>query len=411
MIKTISNTAFSLGIIAVLNFILITLVYRTLGSAGSEQMILIVLGISFVVLMNNMIGGAALVYLTPRKSVYSLLSISYLWAIASVIVVGSILYILELVPMEFFYYVMLISVLECVFSIHNQVLIGKKKIVNHNLLKILQKVIQLTCFIVLGITIQNFVVAIVISYLFVLILSVYFVKYHVNFKEKDSLKELFTTSIKYGFDIQSSNVVQLLNYRLLYYFIEKTMGTALGLYGLAVQLSESLWIPSKALAIIQYSELSNEIIEEKRKQLSLSFVKASFVITSVLLAILLLIPNSLFLFVFKKDVEGINEIILALSLGVLSIAVNQIFAHYLSGKGIYKYNVRASIIGFIVVVSLGWFAITNYGLIGAGIVTSLSYFLSSFYLAVIFVRESKSKLSDFFIRKEDVTRVVGIFKK
>jgi O-antigen/teichoic acid export membrane protein len=307
--------------------------------------------------------------------------------------------------------VMLISVLECVFSIHNQVLIGKKKIVNHNLLKILQKVIQLTCFIVLGITIQNFVVAIVISYLFVLILSVYFVKYHVNFKEKDSLKELFTTSIKYGFDIQSSNVVQLLNYRLLYYFIEKTMGTALGLYGLAVQLSESLWIPSKALAIIQYSELSNEIIEEKRKQLSLSFVKASFVITSVLLAILLLIPNSLFLFVFKKDVEGINEIILALSLGVLSIAVNQIFAHYLSGKGIYKYNVRASIIGFIVVVSLGWFAITNYGLIGAGIVTSLSYFLSSFYLAVIFVRESKSKLSDFFIRKEDVTRVVGIFKK
>ena len=411
MIKTITNTTFTLGIIAILNFIIITLIYRTLGQSGAETMILIVLGISFIIMINNIIGGAALVYLTPRKSVFSLLSLSYLWSILSVCSVGLALFLLELVPVKFFYLTLLIGFFECIYSINNQILLGKKEIKKHNVLKISQKLLQLLIFLYLGITIQNFAQALLISYLIILILSFYYVKPHIISKTKDKLKDLFTISFKYGFDIQSSNLVQLLNYRLLYYIIERTMGSALGLYGLAVQLTESLWIPSKALSIIQYSELSNEESEKKQKKLSLSFLKFSMVITFVLLVILLLIPNSVFLFIFKKDIEGINFIILSLSIGVLSIAANQIFAHYFSGKGIYKYNLRASIVGFVIVASLGWIFIKNYGLIGAGIITSFSYFASSLYLGLVFMKDTKFIASDFIITKSDINIVAKILRE
>ena len=401
MIKKATNTTFTLGIISVINFVLILLISNNLGKGGVSEMGLIVLGISFIVMLNNLIGGASLVYLVPRKSVSTLLLISYIWSVVSVIFMGTILYVFELVPMDFFEFVVIIGFLESLFSINNQILLGKQKIGSHNFLKIAQKIIQVIVFLFLGISIQNFVISIIVSQFFTLFISLVLINNFVKFSEIKDIKSSFLVSFKYGFEIQSSNIVQLLNYRFLYFIIEKNMGSILGIYIVAVQLAESLWIPSKAFAIIQYSEISNEEKESKRKEISLRFLKISFVVTLILFGILLLVPNSLFLFLFGKDITGINPIILSLGIGIISIALNQIFAHYLSGKGIYKYNIRASVLGFIIILGLGWLFIDNYGLIGAGLVTSISYLVSTLYLGYIFIKESETNLKELVITKED----------
>ncbi|MEN8957215.1 MAG: hypothetical protein ABF258_04255, partial [Flavobacteriales bacterium] len=306
MLRTITNTTFALAAISVLNFLLITLVLRTLGREGTADMGLIVLGISFILMISNIIGGTSLVYFTSRESNFALLFISYLWAGFSAVLMGTILYVFELVPMEFIWFIIVIGFLECVFSIHNQLFIGKEDMKNHNFLKLVQKVIQVGFFILLEITISNFVWSLLISYMIIILFS-FFKTYKTitNYKVVEPTL-LFKKAFKYGFQIQSSNIVQLLNYRLLYLIIEKTMGkSTLGLFTIAVQLSESLWIPSKALSIIQYGKVANERNEANKTFISVQFMKFAFVITMVLTAILLLLPYPFLVSVFKEGIVGV----------------------------------------------------------------------------------------------------------
>jgi O-antigen/teichoic acid export membrane protein len=410
VIKTITNTTFTIGVISVLNFVLITLVSNFLFKEGVTEMGLIVLGISFIVMINNLVGGSSLVYLASRESLFSLLVVSYSWAIVSSILMGGVLFIFDLVPREYVLWVILIGFLECVFSIHNQIYIGKEDMKTHNSLKLSHKIIQVLLFVIIGISIRNFVLSLVISYLILLIFSFYKIFQLNDSYQVKELKQIFKKAFKYGFQIQSSNIIQLINYRILYYFIKKYMGDALGIFIVAVQLAESLWIPSKALAIIQYGKVANEKKEENKKSLSLKFMKISFFATLVLTIILLLIPDSFILFVFGKSISGTKPIILALSIGVISISVAQSFSHYLSGKGLYFYLFRASVIGLVTLLISSAFLFTDYQLIGAGLATSLSYLASTLYLGKSFLKESNSKLKDFMIKKSEIKSLISTFK-
>lgn len=412
MIKTITNTTFTLAAISVLNFLLITLVLRTLGRVGTADMGLIVLGISFILMISNIIGGSSLVYFTSRESNFTLLIISYLWAVFSTVLMGTILYIFQLVPMEFVWFVIFIGFFECIFSIHNQLFIGRQDMRNHNFLKLVQKVIQLGIFVLMEITINNFVISLLISYLIILIFS--FTKTYKSLTDfsLENSRLLFKKAFKYGFQIQSSNIVQLLNYRLLYFFIEKTMGkSVLGLFTIAVQLSESLWIPSKALSIIQYGKVSNERIEKNKTVISIQFMKLSFVITIVLTSILLLLPYPFLVGIFKEGILGVKPVILSLSVGILSIAMALSFSHYLSGKGLYHYLIKGAVVGLVTLLISGWILIDYYGLIGAGLATSFSYLASSIYLGRIFMQESQTSLKDFIIKKSEVTSLISLLKR
>lgn len=411
MIKTISNTTFTIGAISVLNFVLITLVSNFLFKEGVAEMGLIVLGISFIVMINNLVGGSSLVYLASRESLFTLLIVSYSWAVVSSLLMGMILFIFNLVPYEYLFWVILIGFLECLFSIHNQIYIGKEDMKSHNSLKLFHKIIQIILFVLIGITIRNFIISLLISYVFMLIFSFYkMIQINDSYKVNEP-KNVFKKAFNYGFQIQSSNIIQLINYRFLYYIIEKTMGDVLGIFIVAVQLAESLWIPSKALAIIQYGKVANEKSEEFKKSLSFKFMKISFLATLILTIILLLLPDSFILFVFGKSITGTKPIILALSMGILAISVAQSFSHYLSGKGLYHYLFKASVIGLITLLVSSMLMFTKYQLIGAGLATSLSYLASTLYLGRSFIKESSSTLKDFVISKADIVNIKSLFTK
>ena len=371
---------------------------------------LIVLGISFIVMINNLVGGSSLVYLASRESLFTLLTVSYSWAIVSALLMGAILFIFDLVPREYIYWVILIGFLECIFSIHNQIYIGKEDMKTHNSLKLFHKIIQVILFVIIGISIHNFVFSLLISYLIMLAFSFYRMSQLTTKYQVKEPKQVFKKAFKYGFKIQSSNIIQLINYRIIYYFIKKYFGDALGIFIVAVQLAESLWIPSKALAIIQYGKVANEKSEESKKSISLKFMKISFLATLVLTLILLLIPDSFILFVFGKSISGTKPIIMALSIGVIAISIAQSFSHYLSGKGLYHYLINASVVGLITLLISSSLLFTAYPLIGAGLATSFSYLASTIYLGKSFMKESKTKLKDFLIKKSDVSSVIRIIR-
>lgn len=390
---------------------MVLLISNDLGKAGVTDMGLIVLGISFVVMMNNIIGGSSLVYMASRAKPMSILLPSYAWVFVSVLVMGTIIYFLELVPAKYVFWTIIIGLLECFFSIHIQFFLGKKKIGWYNFLRVFQKAIALLIFILLGITIQNFIYAVLISFAIVALISAIVLYQAVKDYQIIDLNKNFKRLFNYGMQIQSSNILQLLNYRLIYIFIEKTMGEVLGIYIVAVQLAESIWIPSKALSIIQYSTISNEKDTTKHTSISLSFLKISLISTTFLTGILLLIPEDFIGWIFGKDFNGVHYILIGLAIGIISISMNLMFSHYFSGKGIYKYNIYASAIGLIVITASGYFLIREYQLFGAALATSLSYLSSTIYLVIVFKKYTHFKLADLNITKADINRLKRIFSR
>ena len=371
------------------------LISNELGKAGVTTMGLIVLGISFIVMISNIVGGATLVYAVPRYSVKTILIISYTWAIVSTFIMGGVLFFLELVPTHFIWWTITLGFIECLFTINNQVLMGKKEIKNYNTSRLIQKLGLLILFISLGITLENYVLSILISSSVAYIYSSVLVSKHIKAATKENILPLTKKLFGYGLQDQSSNIVQLLNYRLVYIFIEKSMGEVLGIYIVAVQLAESLWIPSKALATIQYSTLVNETNKRVQQKLSLDFLKLSFIITLLFLTILLLIPESFIGDIFGKDFTGSKEIVFTLSIGIISIACYSMFNHYFSSIGIFRYNLYASLAGFVIVASLGWWFIDSYQLVGAGIISSIAYLTTTLVMGWLFFRKTEFKLLDF----------------
>jgi len=389
----------------------VALVANYLGESGVATMGLIILGVSFIMMINNLVGGSALVYLTPRKPLFSVLIVSYGWSLVSAFLMGLLLWFFELVPAKFLYWTVLIGLLECVFSIHNQVFIGKEEMKTHNFLKLIQKSSQVVLFVAIGITLHNFVLALMLSYVATLIFSFVRVFKQLKSFEMKDLKNVFISAFQYGLQIQLSNIVQLMNYRLLYFYIEKSMVGALGIFIIAVQLSESLWIPSKALAIIQYGKISNEEDNRKKADLSVSFLHLSFLVTAIAIVALWFVPNSWILEIFGKDISGTKPIIYALSLGVMAVALSQSFSHYLSGTGKYSHLITGAILGLLPIVLLGNYCVEHYGLTGAAILTSVSYVFSSAYLGVVFYKKSGLKLKEILLSKTNLFQSIALLRK
>jgi O-antigen/teichoic acid export membrane protein len=209
-------------------------------------------------------------------------------------------------------------------------------------------------------------------------------------KQETNLRLIVVDSLKYGFQIQLNNISQMINYRFSFFLIEKLKGKAeLGVFSVALSLSEAIWIICKSIATFQYSKLVNTTDRTEQKRITLLSLHLSFYATLPLIVLLLLLPDSFFNLLFGKDFDSLKIILLALSLGILELSYFTIINHYFTGIGKNKINVIGSIIGNTVTIFACSFLIPILGSFGAGLATSLTYLFMLIYLVLQFKKESQ----------------------
>jgi len=416
MLKTVFGTISTRLITAVLSFVIVIFNSRFLGATGQGTISLFVLGITLNSLISSFIGGPALVYLIPRYSLFKLSLLSYIWALISSFIGTLLLAILHLIPRELVFDIFIVSLIFQFASVNTSVLLGKKKIFWYNLASISQ-LISIFCvlsfflFFLNKIEVSSYITALKLGNFIFFALSFAFFAKQINEIEFSGMYSILLQMFKFGAFVQFANILQLMNYRLSYYIIEFYLGrNALGQYSVGVQFSESLWLISRSLSMIQYSEISNSTDFDFNKKITIQFVKFSFAFTVLGLFFLIIIPKDFFIFLLNKDFENIKTIIFSLVFGILSMSVSVIFSHYLSGIGKHFYNTIGSGIGFFVTLILGFLLIPKFGILGAGITTSTSYFISAIYLFIIFVKKTNVKIVDFVIRKSDFNYIIHKIK-
>jgi O-antigen/teichoic acid export membrane protein len=224
--------------------------------------------------------------------------------------------------------------------------------------------------------------------------------------KEDGRTDVLRMLFRQGAYIQGANAMQLLNYRLAYWLIEKFKGTAmLGIYTVANQLAEGAWLVPKSLAVVLYSRMSNTDGAEEQRLLTLTFLKLSMGCASAVVLVLLLLPAVVFRWAFGPEIVGITPLIALLVPGILGMAASQAFSHYFSGTAQNKHNVVGSGLGLVATVIAGLLLIPAYGLTGAAASASLAYGVNAVYQAVAFLRITHSSFGDLWPNTADARRI------
>ncbi len=393
---------------AIINLIVVMLSARILGDEGMGMISLLILTITISALFGGLWGGAGLVYLTPRHPLKYLLLIGYGWSVISSLLVVYVFGYFHLFPGYFGNNIYLLVIVNSFASINMYLLLGKEKIVYHNIITFFQSFVLLISilaqfYLLKYVQVAAYLLALYVSFGFVWITSSIILLRLKLPKVAGTLVDTFKHTIKYSLVLQTGSGVQLLNYRFSYYIIDHFLGTAmLGRFSVAVQLAEGIWILGKSFGLVLYSKVSNQNKILDSVKTSLPLIKISVIGTIIATFVILIIPSTVFTFLFGKDFSHVHSILLFLAPGIVFVSATMLFSSFFSGVGMIKINTQGSLIGLVSTLLFSVVLIYYYGLTGAAIATSLSYFSSFVYAQYNFKKVSGIGINMYLVSYSDV---------
>src|ERR1700741_2427519 len=266
MLNNIIQTVFSKGMISILNFLVVIITSNYTGAEGRGEISMMYLNVTMVLLINDLIGGGAVTFLTPRYRFIKLFSLAFTWGIICGIVFPLLFnFYLKYDYRDLLWFIVLSLSLN-LSSCCNALLNGKEKIQQNNIGNLLQTV-SLFAVLLFFIFVQKnndpsvYFIALLVGYNLNLLTSLFFLRKEFtdrsNNGSKNTLKEMFT----YGIQLQWGNAVQLLNYRLSYYFINSFFMESgkkmVGIYSTATSVTEAVWVIMNGISMVQYAKISN----------------------------------------------------------------------------------------------------------------------------------------------------------
>lgn len=416
MIRPAIGTITTRVLIAVMNLLIVVLTVRHLGAEGAGAVSLILLGVTFIILLNNVVGGGGLVYLAPRHTDASLRLPSYGWALFTAAAAWVVLRNFPLVPNGYAEHVVLLGLLQSIATAHVNLLLGRERIGLHNLMLLLQTLLQIVAFAALlrtnGAGVIDYVHATYIAHGTIAVLSGLATWRGAPTTTMGTSASAIVDLFRQGVPAQMANGLQLLNYRLAFYLIERFLGTAtLGVYTVTTQLAESAWLVPKSLGTVLYARVSNQVELDQQRDLTLSVLKLAVAIALITVLALLAVPDGLYRWLFGPEISGLAPIVLVLAPGLIAMSASQAYSHFLSGIGRVHHNTIGSAIGLLVTIVLGYALIPSLGLRGAGITASAAYGASVIYQVIVFSHITKAGPRHYLLTAVDAERLGTVWRR
>lgn len=178
----------------------------------------------------------------------------------------------------------------------------------------------------------------------------------------------------YGLKAQVGNIIQRLNYRLDVFIVTSFLPIGqVGIYGLAVNLGETLWGVTRSVSTVILPIASAAGDKKEMFTFTNQVTRISFALITLFSLTLALISKPLIILVFGPGFVASSVALLWLLPGVAIFSVSNILANYLAGVGLVEKNIYSSIVSAIITIVLDFWLIPRIGINGASIATSLSY--------------------------------------
>ncbi|MCD6066697.1 MAG: teichoic acid transporter [Bacteroidetes bacterium] len=414
MLNKIIQTIFSKGIVSILNFLIVIITAKFTGAEGRGQMSLMYLNVTLILMINDLIGGSALVYLIPKLKAQRLVIPSAWMAVLCALLLPFLFNFYLGYDLRDYLWFTALSLMLNFSSVGNMFLNGLQKIRQSNTGGILQtfSLFLVLCFLIFGLgqnNAQSYYLALLIGYSLNFFYSLIVLSKYIFPVEKSPLIQTCKEILNYGFIVQAGNAIQLLNYRLSYYFLDyffPLKGKAfVGVFSTGSSVAEAVWVIMNGISMVQYATLSNNENKSFAISYSVKLSKICLILTVFAVLVLILLPNSVFVFLFGNDFTEMRYVIQILSPGIVLMGFTGIYSHYFAGTGLMKISTYASLVAFGVTLIAGILLIPSMGLTGAALTSCLSYCISSLYLVIEFTRHTKCGIREQFFSFKDLLKL------
>lgn len=284
----------------------------------------------------------------------------------------------------------------------NGVFLGKEEIVKFNTVKISFIFFQLIAAILLLIILKQGILGAIFSYVLasvaVSLIAIFLIRkivvFHFSFNKK-----LFKNILSYGGKIYLGNIAQFLNYRvdmiLIAIFL---MPAAVGFYSIAVEIVEKLWLIPMVIATVLFPRISS-LNGSQANSLTPRVCRHTLLIVFIVSLGLIFLAYPLIKILFGSVFLPSVWPLLILVPGVIAFSISRILLADLSGRGKPGVAIKASSVSLVANIFLNILLIPKWGISGAAFASTIAYTLSTLIIIITFIKISKKSLGEVLLIK------------
>jgi O-antigen/teichoic acid export membrane protein len=395
------------------------IIARFLGPRGKGLYTLAFLFPTFLITFTNIGIGPATVYYIGKKK-YSIQEIfgvniifSFLISLFSLILAFLILLFFSQqlfpnVPKNYLFFSIFSIPIQVLFTFIIEIFLGLQKIKKYNFIFLLQSFlffIFIFCFLTLmhqGVKMTIF--STIFSYFLTLIFLIYQTKKEIGSPVFSFNKNIIKDFLQYGAKCYISNILGFLHYRVDQFMINFFLNpTAVGIYSIAVGISEKLWLIPQSAATVLFPRVSSEKDKKKLKEFTPIVCRNVFFITIFSCLILFLMGKWIILFLYsEKFLKSVSSFQFLL-IGAVTFSASKILSSDIAGRGKPEINTYIGIFSVLLNIILNAIFIPKIGIVGAAWATAISYSFNFFSLLIIYAKISGNKIKDVvLIKKNDI---------
>jgi O-antigen/teichoic acid export membrane protein len=196
------------------------------------------------------------------------------------------------------------------------------------------------------------------------------------------------------------NIATFFNYKLDFWVIDAYQGKSqLGIYSLAAQLAQLLWLLPAAISTVLYSYVSTGN-SQSTIRFTIQLKQVAFYGTLFFGIVGIFLSYYLIPVLYGSNFFPAFNIIELLFPGVVAFCIPKVLSSLFAGRGDFKISFIISIFGFVVSAIMYFTLIPAFGLTGGAIASSISYILTSILSEIWFCKKyDVSYLNLFMIDK------------
>lgn len=219
----------------------------------------------------------------------------------------------------------------------------------------------------------------------------------------------FRELVAFALPCYLGSLSQFLNYRLDVFMVSFFIGVeGVGLYTLAVNLAQLIWLISHAAAKVLLPKVAAS--QEAASQNARSTARVTRLILVISLAVALFLSalvHFMLPLVYGEEFRRSIAPFLWLLPGIVAFSTVHVLASYIAGIGKPRINLFIALAGLFFTIIFDLFLIPRFGIIGAALASTISYSISATLSIWFFKHQSGIDFRDIlFITKEDIESAI-----
>ena len=397
MLKKILGTIGTRYLIALLNLALIFVNARVLGIEGVGLVGLIVASMNLVVIFNGVLAGNTLVYFMHRYSMRTVMRPAYLWVPLGSVVACGVMALIGFLPTGYEVAICLLAMLNSYVTANARFLLGKDDIKGFNLTFMLQG--GLLFFVLMGgyyglhlPTVGTYVAGLFVTNGIAFVVSALrllpYVRQEQSLEKPVATTRLLREMFAYGLWAGADNLAENCTTRLNYFLVERFGGLgSVGLLDAGTKMAKSVWHISRSVSFIEYGEVAKTTDSRTQRQITLRLLRLTALALVVVMGAILCVPERFYTeWLFNAEFAGIRQVIVGLSVGIVTLGCNSVLSHYFIGSGRIRWSAASSAVGLVTLLVAGSLLIPAYGVFGSAVTTSIAFTAMLLFSWIVFKR-------------------------